>query len=572
MREFSSYGAPETDLYYYVPRRALVNETLLKLVGKNPQKGGHYMTIWAPRQCGKTWVLMEVLSILRDNPAYKSFDIAYVGVETLKFESDVNHIAQVIARKVLKKVKITPQAVKDLDNFEQIFSRDVLKKPLILVIDEVDSLAPQAIAGIVGTFRNIHTNRRQQSHKPSAERDYLLHGVALIGVRAVLGIENKSGSPFNVQQSIHIPNLTFAETEEMYQWYERESGQQVEQAVIERVFYETNGQPGLVSWLGELLTVKYNKHKPTITLRDFKGAYAAATRSLPNANVINIISKANQEPYKQLVLKLFQTKEKIEFLYEDPDTNFLYMNGVIDEEVVTEIESYIKFPSPFIQRKLFNYFSKILFRNVGQMYNPFDTLEDVFTPQGLHLPSLLKRYEVYLKKNSQWLFKEAPRRRHDLRIYEAVYHFNFYMYLYKFIRGHNGQVWPEFPTGNGKIDIMIKFEGQVYGLELKSFANLSKYKEALTQAAAYAHQLKLKKIALVFFIEAIDDQNRTKLEVIYTDPKRGITVKPSFVVTGWMENGEWKWKQLSIYPLSFFSFPNSIWERTLFPKLCFAIA
>lgn len=33
----------------------------------------------------------------------------------------------------------------------------------------------------------------------------------------------------------------------MFRWYERESGQQVDQAVIDRVFYETKGQPGLVS-------------------------------------------------------------------------------------------------------------------------------------------------------------------------------------------------------------------------------------------------------------------------------------------------------------------------------------
>jgi hypothetical protein len=35
--------------------------------------------------------------------------------------------------------------------------------------------------------------------------------MALIGVRAVLGVENVKGSPFNVQRSVHIPNLTHDE-------------------------------------------------------------------------------------------------------------------------------------------------------------------------------------------------------------------------------------------------------------------------------------------------------------------------------------------------------------------------
>jgi hypothetical protein len=42
---------------------------------------------------------------------------------------------------------------------------------------------------------------------PRPRKDYLLHGMALIGVRAVLGVENVKGSPFNVQRSVHIPEF-----------------------------------------------------------------------------------------------------------------------------------------------------------------------------------------------------------------------------------------------------------------------------------------------------------------------------------------------------------------------------
>jgi predicted type IV restriction endonuclease len=53
------------------------------------------------------------------------------------------------------------------------------------------------------------------------------------------------------------------------------------------------------------------------------------------------------------------------------------------------------------------------------------------------------------------------------------------------------QVHPEFPTGNGKIDLLIRHAGQLFGLELKSFANIQQYQEALTQAATYGKQLGL---------------------------------------------------------------------------------
>jgi hypothetical protein len=56
-------------------------------------------------------------------------------------------------------------------------------------------------------------------------------------------------------------------------------------------------------------------------------------------------------------------------------------------------------------------------------------------------------------------------------VFEAVFHFHFYVYLDSFFRGYNVRVIPEFPTGNGEIDLLLRYAGQIFGLELKSFAN-----------------------------------------------------------------------------------------------------
>ena len=99
-----------------------------------------------------------------------------------------------------------------------------------MVIDEFDAIAEQCINKFASEFRKIPTDHITETGKTSAEKTYLLHGLALIGVRSVLGIENVSGSPgstslttsFNVQRSVHIPNLTFEEVDGMFTWYERE--------------------------------------------------------------------------------------------------------------------------------------------------------------------------------------------------------------------------------------------------------------------------------------------------------------------------------------------------------------
>lgn len=91
---------------------------------------------------------------------------------------------------------------------------------------------------------------------------------------------------------------------------------------------------------------------------------------------------------------------------------------------------------------------------------------------------------------------------------------------------------PEFPTGNGKVDLLIEYAGQKYAIEVKSYANLLAYEAALRQAARYGRQLGLGEITLALFVEAVDDANRARYEAVYEDEVTGVTVRPVFVVTG----------------------------------------
>ena len=321
MRRFSSYGPVDKELHYYAPREELINKGLLQLTCENPEKSGHYITVWAPRQTGKTWALNNILFRLRFN---KNFDVVKLELEILKTEKNVGNVLSYIARHLVRDLnKKIQENVDTLEKFQEIFLKSELEKPLILILDEFDALEEDAISAVVGAFRNIYNIRQGQTDKKTWEKKYLLHGVALIGVRSVLGIENEKGSPFNVQRSLHIPNLTFDEVEEMFKWHERESGQIVEQEVIDRLFYETNGQPGLSCWFGELLTEGWEKLPVTsdmpVDMKLFRRIYAAAESMLPNNNILNIISKARQKPYKQTVLDMFRTDEKLLFKYDDSE-------------------------------------------------------------------------------------------------------------------------------------------------------------------------------------------------------------------------------------------------------------
>ncbi len=531
MRRFSSYGPINTKVHYYSPRKKMIDKAYTQLMGSNPDEGGHYITVWAPRQTGKTWIMQQILFQLRKD---ERFDVLKINLEHLKDETNAGEIINTIAEEIGEGLGKTFTGITTQKKFQKIFKKGTLEKPLILILDEFDALLEKAINAIVGAFRNIYTRRIDETGIPMDPKSYLLHGVALIGVRSVLGIESKKGSPFNIQRGLHIPNLTYDEVNGLFRWYEKETGQKVHQDVIDGVFYETNGQPGLTCWFGELLTETYNEGTAkgeTITMKNFEEVHAAAVKILPNNNILNIISKANEEPYKKVVLELFKTDRKIEFSYDNTNLNYLYMNGVIEQEKENRTEYYVKFASPFVQERMFYFFSNELFLDLGTLYDPFENLDDTITETHLDIGNLVKHYRVYLKKNREWLLADAPRRK-DMRIYEAVYHFNFYSYLNEFLRNAGGRVFPEFPTGNGKIDLIVTYAGKKHGIELKSYSNERNYKEALKQAANYGKKLQLPEIFLVLFVEYVDEKSRKKYETLYRGEETAVTVIPLFVETG----------------------------------------
>lgn len=214
--------------------------------------------IWAPRQTGKTWIMRRAVAEIRARYG----DRFTVGVMTVQAALGKDETDEVFLRVTpglfVEAFSVEPPEPADWDGWRRLFARQggVFDRPVILLIDEVDSLPPAVLHRLVGTFRKMYLSR--ESHH--------LHGLALVGVRAVLGVESTSGSPFNVQRSLHVPNLTQQEVAELFAQYATESGQPVLPEVVGKVFETTRGQPGLVSWFGELLTVKYNPdfgHSPS---------------------------------------------------------------------------------------------------------------------------------------------------------------------------------------------------------------------------------------------------------------------------------------------------------------------
>ncbi|MCI4626387.1 MAG: AAA-like domain-containing protein [Candidatus Magnetoovum sp. WYHC-5] len=535
MRTFSSYGPVNCQREFCVKREALVEQVLEHIIAE-PDLSGHYFTIWAPRQSGKTWIMRQV----KDGILAKYGERFLVGTMSVQgvifMEKEEDNLVEAFLRRIplliWETFKIDIDIPDGWESFKNIFERDkgIFNKPVILFIDEFDSLPPVVIDKFVTMFRDIYLKRES----------YFLHGLALIGVRSVLGVESMRGSPFNVQRSVNIPNFTKDEVFELFHQYREESGQGIEIDVIEKVYEVTRGQPGLVCWFGELITEKYNPGKGTvINAANFKDIYRRALMVEWNNTILNLTKKAKVN-YKEYVMNIF-ANPNVPFIIEKDWCNYLYMNGIIDskkgvDEFGEEIEICF-FSSPFVQEKLYE---SLAYDIVGDRLpilalDILDDLADVLEGEGINLPALLRRYKDYLfrlraKGLNPW--KEQPRRA-DLNYREAVGHFHLYAWLQSAL-GQRGVVSPEFPTGNGKVDLHVKYiksdKSIVDGIiEVKSFTNANDIKDNIAQAVGYAKKLNKDSVTIALFVPSIDEKVVEQFQI----EKVIEGVKANVVPIGW---------------------------------------
>src|SRR5262249_23512439 len=217
---------------------------------------------------------------------------------------------------------------------------------------------------------------------------------------------------------------------------------------------------------------KYNpgQHQ-SITLGDWQEVFMLACRVEPNNTILNLLKKA-RGPYREQVMGLFG-KADVPFSFDQDWCSYLYTNGIIDYEKTTDalgaLTSVCRFSCPFVQIRLHAAFTEDLVPRLPILaLDPLDTLSDVFTEQTLNAAALCERYKAYLvrlKGAGQDPFLGEPRRG-DLGLREAVGHFHLYAWLREAVRTQC-VVSPEFPTGNGKVDLLLRSAHQRAVIEVK---------------------------------------------------------------------------------------------------------
>lgn len=166
-RKFTSYGAVDTDLHYYAPRTALIDFACQQLTGDDPEQNGHYITVWAPRQTGKTWVMQQVMARLKQSD---EFEFAILSMQSAKSIKSAEEILNLLVNNLTRWFQRSFPRIQRWSELITLFSPPYFSKPLILILDEFDALQEDHINLFANEFRNMYIQRQNELGKQSSEK------------------------------------------------------------------------------------------------------------------------------------------------------------------------------------------------------------------------------------------------------------------------------------------------------------------------------------------------------------------------------------------------------------------
>ena len=258
MRFFSTAGPIQPDIHYHVPPLArLDRDHLLMLIRQRK-----YFVLRAPRQTGKTSALLK----LRDELSTAGeFRCAYANVEPAQAaREDVGAAMRAIlgemgsdAEHALGDTTVKRTALGALETVgPHLALRETLARwaasdarPLVLVIDEIDSLVGDTLLSVLRQLRAGYADRPRRFPQT----------VILCGVRDVHDYRIRSsaenevvsgGGAFNVRaESLRLRDFSREEVESLLGQHTRETGQSFTGDALDALWDLTRGQPWLVNAL-----------------------------------------------------------------------------------------------------------------------------------------------------------------------------------------------------------------------------------------------------------------------------------------------------------------------------------
>jgi len=461
MRKFNTTGPCDPEKHYTVMREALVVE------GTEMIEEGHYFTIFAPRQTGKTTYFQLLFRALRE----EGYTPVWVSFESLGNVSQADFyrtFGRELKRKLaLLGIELDAPIASHIDLQEFLEDIRVQTDKLVLVIDEFEDIPDVVLSDVLHTFRKIYHQKEF----------YALHAIILVGVSTMAELVVSSASPFNIANELQISYFTLDETEELIDQYTTESGQLFEPTVVKAIYDNTRGQPGLVCTLCNHLTQQKTDRSQTITIDDFYTTFKHFLAERFDRNILNIVQKATEK--QSFMLSLLFKETPVAFSIHVPDIAYLYAHGVIHN-----VKGYVEIAVPLYSKCLITAFRPHINGETDYYLNTQEHLSEYTSQDGLNVDAILHKYRDYVRRRGFRAFDTK-------QLKEGAWHYSLDGFINFVIELLEGDTLVEAPSGRGRTDILIFHKNKKYIVETKIFTANYRFENGKYQLADYLEAEKL---------------------------------------------------------------------------------
>ena len=322
-RYFNTAGPMKEDLHYvFPPLERWDTEEIINLI--HQQK---YFVLHAPRQTGKTTAMRALMRHLNAEGEYLA---AYANLEVGQAaREDVSQAMPAMFQSMAIKVRDTSGddfLAKQAGDFcatkspFNLFHEGLgewsqhTDKPIVLFLDEVDSLVGDTLISLLRQLRSGYDSRPNAfpgSIVLCGVRDLLDYRIHASGEKSVI----TGGSAFNVKaRSLRLGDFERDQMDALYRLHTEETGQKFEPAALDQAWYFTEGQPWLTNAVAYEVTweIKENRDRNRVITAEMINEAAERIIQRRETHLDQLADKLREDRVRRVVHPIIANDDDLE--------------------------------------------------------------------------------------------------------------------------------------------------------------------------------------------------------------------------------------------------------------------